>query len=176
MSCECMIYREIPIVFTCCCCLSAEKAMSSHSSTLAWQIPWAEEPSRLQSIGSLGVGHNWATSFSLFIFMHWRRKWQPTPVFLPGESQGWGSLAGCHLSMGPHRVRHNWIDLAAAVCQRLGAVAKRSYPKPEARGDGQEDQPHIQGVVAVWAQEGLQELSHGEGQEGQWWGDTPHPR
>ena len=35
------------------------------------------------------------TSLSLFIFMHWRRKWQPTPVFLPGESQGWGSLMGC---------------------------------------------------------------------------------
>jgi len=29
--------------------------------------------------------------------MHWRRKWQPTPVFLPGESQGWGGLVGCHL-------------------------------------------------------------------------------
>ena len=29
--------------------------------------------------------------------MHWRRKWQPTPVFLPRESQGWGSLVGCHL-------------------------------------------------------------------------------
>ena len=38
-----------------------------------------------------------ATSLSLFTFMHWRRKWQPTPVFLPGESQGWGSLVGCHL-------------------------------------------------------------------------------
>ena len=35
------------------------------------------------------------TSLSLFTFMHWRRKWQPTPVFLPGESQGWGSLVGC---------------------------------------------------------------------------------
>ena len=34
---------------------------------------------------------------SLFTFMHWRRKWQPTPVFLPGESQGWGSLVGCCL-------------------------------------------------------------------------------
>ena len=33
----------------------------------------------------------------LFTFMHWRRKWQPTPVFLPGESQGWGSLVGCRL-------------------------------------------------------------------------------
>ena len=32
-----------------------------------------------------------------FTFLHWRRKWQPTPVFLPGESQGWGSLVGCRL-------------------------------------------------------------------------------
>ena len=37
------------------------------------------------------------TSLSLFIFMHWRRKWQPTPVFLPGEFQGQGSLVGCCL-------------------------------------------------------------------------------
>ena len=43
------------------------------------------------------VGHDWATSFWLFTFMHWRRKWQPTPVFLPGESQGWWSLVGCRL-------------------------------------------------------------------------------
>ena len=55
------------------------------------------EPGRLQSMGSLRVGHNWVTSFSLFAFMHWRRKWQPTPVFLPGESQGRGSLVGCCL-------------------------------------------------------------------------------
>ena len=71
--------------------------MAAHSSPLAWKIPWAEEPDRLQSMGSLGVGHNRATSLSLFTFMHWRRKWQPTPVFLPGESQGWGSLVGCCL-------------------------------------------------------------------------------
>ena len=75
----------------------AEKAMATHSSTLAWKIPWMEEPGRLQSMGSLGVGHDWATSLSLFTFMRWRRKWQPTPVFLSGESQGWGSLMGCHL-------------------------------------------------------------------------------
>ena len=43
------------------------------------------------------IGHNWVTSLWLFTFMHWRRKWQPTPVFLPGESQGQGSLVGCHL-------------------------------------------------------------------------------
>ena len=74
-----------------------EKAMAPHSSTLAWKISWTEEPGRLQSMGSLRVGHNWATSLSLFTFMHWRRKWQATPVFLPGESQGWGSLVGCCL-------------------------------------------------------------------------------
>ena len=72
----------------------SNKAMASHSSTLAWKIPWTEEPGRLRSMGSLRVGHDWATSLSLFTFMHWRRKWQPTPVFLPGESQGWGSLVG----------------------------------------------------------------------------------
>ena len=75
----------------------SEKAVATHSSTLAWKIPWMEEPGRLQSMGSLRVEHNWVTSLSLFTFMHWRRKWQPTPVFLPGESQGWGSLVGCHL-------------------------------------------------------------------------------
>ena len=74
-----------------------KKAMATHSSTLAWKIPWTEEPGRLQAMGSLRVGHDWATSLSLFTFMHWRRKWQPTPVFLPGESQGRGSLVGCRL-------------------------------------------------------------------------------
>ena len=77
--------------------LKREKAMAPHSSTLAWKIPWTEEPGRLQSMGSLRVGHDWATSLSLFTFMHWRRKWQPTPVFLPGESQGRRGLVGCRL-------------------------------------------------------------------------------
>ena len=71
--------------------------MAPHSSTLAWKIPWMEEPSGLQSMGSLRAGHDLATSLSLFTFMHWRRKWQPTPVFLPGEPQGQGSLVGCRL-------------------------------------------------------------------------------
>ena len=74
-----------------------EKKMATHSSTLAWRIPWTEEPGGLQSRRSQGVRHDWVTSLSLFTFMHWRRKWQPTPVFLPGESQGWRSLVGCRL-------------------------------------------------------------------------------
>ena len=65
--------------------------------TLAWKIPWTEGPGGLQSMGSLGVRHDWVTSLYFFTFMHWRRKWQPTPVFLPGEPQGRGSLVGCHL-------------------------------------------------------------------------------
>ena len=95
-----------------------EKALVTHSSTLAWNIPWTEEPERLQSMGSLRVGHDWVTSLSLFTFMHWRRKWQPTPVFLPGESQGQRSLAGCRL--WGRTVRHNWSDLAAAAAGLCG--------------------------------------------------------
>ena len=58
-----------------------EKEMAIHSSTIACKIPWMEEPGRLQSMGSQRVEHDWTTSLSFFTFMHWRRKWQPTPVF-----------------------------------------------------------------------------------------------
>ena len=71
--------------------------MAPHSSTLAWKVPWTEEPGGLQSMGSRRVRHDWVTSLSLLTFMHWRRKWQPTPIFLPGESQGRRSLVGCRL-------------------------------------------------------------------------------
>ena len=56
-----------------------------------------QTPGGLQSMGSLRVRHDWVTSLSLFTFMHWRRKREPTPVFLPGESQGWGNLVGSRL-------------------------------------------------------------------------------
>ena len=71
--------------------------MAPHSSTLAWKNPMDGGDCGPQSKGSLRVGQDSATSLSLFTFMHWRRKWQPTPVFLPGESQGRHSLVGCHL-------------------------------------------------------------------------------
>ena len=99
-----------------------EKEMATHSSTLTWKIPWMEEPGRLQSMGLQRVGHDWATSLSFQYTciklpggsegkasahnaedlclipgsgrFPWRRKWQPTPVFLPGESHGQRSLAG----------------------------------------------------------------------------------
>ena len=77
--------------------LFLEKAVAPHSSTLAWKIPWTEEPGRPQSMGLLRVRHDWATSLSLFSFMHRRGKWQPTPVFLPGESRGGCSLVDFRL-------------------------------------------------------------------------------
>ena len=91
---------------------SSEKAMAPHSNTLASKIPWREEPGRLWSMGSLRVWHTterlhfhalekqMAISHSFYgwvVLLYWRRKWQPTPVFLPGESQGRGCLVGCRL-------------------------------------------------------------------------------
>ena len=83
----------------------SEKAVAPYSSTLAWQIPWMEEPGRLQSMGSLRVGHDWATSLLLFTFMHWRKKWQPTPVLLPGESQGRGAWWAAVYGVAQSRTR-----------------------------------------------------------------------
>ena len=75
----------------------SEKAMATHSSTLAWKIPWMEEPGRLQSMWSLWVGHDWVTSLSLFTFMHWRRKWQPKCSCLENPRDGgawWAAVYG----------------------------------------------------------------------------------
>ena len=99
-----------------------KKPMATHSSTLAWKIPWMEEPGRLQSMGSRRVGHNWATSLSLFTFLHWRRKWQPTRVLawrIPEMVEPGGLL-----SMGLHRVRHDWSDLAAAAAEKTAFPSK----------------------------------------------------
>ena len=85
--------------------INTENAMAPHSSTLAWKIPWRQEPGRLQSMGSLRVGHDRATSLSLFTFMHWRRKWQPTPVFLPGESQDGGAWWAAVYGVAQSRTR-----------------------------------------------------------------------
>ena len=88
--------------------------MAPHSSTLAWKIPWMEEPGGLQSMGSLRVGHDWVTSLSLFTFMHWRRKWQPTPVLLPGDPRDgeawWAAIYGVAQS----RTRLKWLSSSSS--------------------------------------------------------------
>ena len=92
----------------------AEKAMATQSSTLGGKIPWAEEPGRLQSMGSLRVRYDWVTSLSLFTFMHWRRKWQTHSSVLAWRIPGTGEPGGLP-SMGSHRVGHDWSDLAEAA-------------------------------------------------------------
>ena len=88
--------------------------MAPHSRTLAWKTPWMEGPGGLQSMGLLRVGHDLVTSLSLFTFTHWRRKWQPIPVFLPGESQRRGSLVGWRLWS------HTESDTTEATWQQQG--------------------------------------------------------
>ena len=90
--------------------------MAPRSSTLAWTIPWMEEPGRLQSMGSLGVGHHWVTSLSFFTF-HFHaleKEMAPHSNVLAWIIPGMGEPGGL-LSMGSHRVRHDWSDLAVAV-------------------------------------------------------------
>ena len=86
-----------------------EKEMAIHSSTIAWKIPWTEEPGRLQSMGSQRVGHDWVTSRS------WRKKWQPTPEFLPGKSHGQRNLVGYspwdHKELDMTEQLHTWLLL-----------------------------------------------------------------
>ena len=86
------------------------KGTLPHSSTLAWKIPWKEEPGRLQSMGLRRVRHDWATSLLLFTFMHWRRKWQPTPVFLPGESQERGAWWAAIYGVTQSQTRLKWLS------------------------------------------------------------------
>ena len=97
--------------------------MATHSGVLAWKIPWTEEPGRLQFMGWLRVGHDWVTSLSLFTFMYWRRKWQPTPVFLPGESQGWGAWWAAVYGVAQSRTGLKWLSSSSPL-NRMGCFWK----------------------------------------------------
>ena len=104
--------------------LGGSKITSPQTSTLAWKVSWKEEPGGLQSMGLLRVRHDWATSLSLFTFMHWRGKWQLIPLFLPGESQGWGSLVGCCL----------WGRTESDTTERLSLSRCSGQPRPPPAG------------------------------------------
>ena len=98
---------------------NSEKAMAPHSSTLAWKIPWMEEPGRLQSLGSLRVGHDWATFLSHFTFHALGKEMATHSSVLAWRIPGMGEPGGLP-SMGSHRVGHHWRDLtAAAACSML---------------------------------------------------------
>ena len=112
-----------------------EKEKAPHSSFLAWRIPWTEEPGGLQSMGSLRVPHDWSTSLSPFTFMHWRRKWQPTPVFLPGESHGHRPLAGYSSRGCKELVTTEWLTQARCF-QVLRWEIKIGAGHRERQGEG----------------------------------------
>ena len=92
---------------------------------LAWKIPWTEEHRRLQSMGSLRVWHDWVTSLSLFTFMHWTRKWQPTPVFLPGESQGRQNLVTAIYGVAQSRT---WLKQLSSSSSLYLNIPTTLYP------------------------------------------------
>ena len=128
--------------------------MVTHSSTLAWKIPWTEEPGRLQSMGLWRVWHNWVTSLSLFTFTHWRRKWQPTPVFLPGESQGRGSLVGCRLW---GRTRLKWLSSMAESQEQLKSLLMKLREESEKVGlkhNTQKTKIMVSGPIISWQIDG----------------------
>ena len=89
-----------------------EKAMASHSSTLAWKIPWTEEPGRLQSMGSLS-GTRLSDFTFTFRFHALEKEMATHSRVLAWRILGIGELDG-FLSMGSHRVGYDWSDLAAA--------------------------------------------------------------
>ena len=97
-----------------------EKAMAPHSSTLAWKIPWMEEPGRLQSMGSLRVRHNLSDFTFTFHFHALEKEMATHSSVLAWRIQGTGEPGGLP-SMGSHRFGHDWSDLAAAaavcICQ-----------------------------------------------------------
>ena len=112
-----------------------------------------EEPGRLQSTWLRRLGHGSATSLSLFSFMHWRRKWQPTPVFLPEESQGWRSLVGCRL--WGRRVGDEWSDLAAAAAAAMQKTLVQSLGWEDPLEKGKATTPvlwsgEFHGLYSTW--------------------------
>ena len=111
-----------------------EEGMVTHSSVLAWRIPWTKEPGRLQSMGSLRVRHDWETSLSLFTFMHWRRKWHSSVLVwhssvLVWRIPGTAEPGGLPL-MESHRVRHNWTDLAYIFLGQKDTQKNGMLPTP----------------------------------------------
>ena len=103
-----------------------EKAMVPHSSTLAWKIPWTEEPGGLQSMGSRRVGYNWATSLT-FHSHALEKEMAAHSSVLAWRIPGMGEPGGLP-SVGSYRVGHNWSDLAAAAADPIDGHLHWCFP------------------------------------------------
>ena len=102
--------------------------MAAHSSTLAWQIPWTEEPGRLQSIGLLRVGHDWATSILLFTFTFHFHAMEKEMATLqcsclenPRDSRAWWAAV---YGVAQSRTRLKWLSkkMKAITCITLNKI------------------------------------------------------
>ena len=97
-----------------------EKAMAPHSRNLAWKIPWMAEPGRLKSTGSLRVRHDWATSLSLFTFVHWRRKCNPLQCSCLENPRDRGAWWAAVYGVAQSRTRLKWISSSSSRVLKLG--------------------------------------------------------
>ena len=108
--------------------------MATHCSTLAWKIPWTEEPGRLQSMGLLGVRHDWATSLSLFTLMHWRRNGTPLQCSCLEDSRDGGACWAAVYGVAQSRTRlrrlssSSRLDLKWAFFERV-VLTSNTQPK-----------------------------------------------
>ena len=94
----------------------SEKAMAPHSSTLAWKIPWMEEPGRLQSMGSLRVGHDWVTSLSLFTFHTLEKEMATHSSVLAWRIPGTGKPGGLPSNgVTQSRTQLKWLSSSIGV-------------------------------------------------------------
>ena len=84
--------------------------MAPHSSTLAWKIPWMEEPGGLQSMGSLGVGETERLHFHFSLSCIGEGNGNPISVLLPGESQGRGAWWAAVYGVAQSRTRLKWLS------------------------------------------------------------------
>ena len=96
-----------------------KKAMAPYSSTLAWKIPWTEGPGGLQSMGSLGAGHDWATSLSLFTSMHWEGNGNPLQCSCLENPRDGGAWWAAVYGVAQSRIRLKRLSIAQAYESKL---------------------------------------------------------
>ena len=94
---------------------SLEKAMAPHSSTLAWKIPWMEEPGGLQSMGSLRVGHDWTTSLSLFTSCIGEGNGNPLQCSCLENPRDGGPWWAAVYGVAQSRTRLKWLSSSSGI-------------------------------------------------------------
>ena len=125
-------------------------------------------------MGSQRVRHDRTTSLSLFTFMHGRRKWQPTPVFLPGESQGWGSLVVCCLWGHTESDTTEQLTLCTVERNHLSRLFNRQSLCPHAQFSSVQSLSRVRLFAIPWTVVYQTSLSMGFSRQ-EYWSGVPFP-